>query len=404
MDKKKVDVIIVGGGIMGSTTAYYLTQKDPRLKVAVIERDLTFAKASTALSMVNARIQFNLKQNVQISRFAFDVLENFEETMTVNDNRPSIAYHREGNLFLYKEEGVAATKEAMVMQKELGCKIEWWSPEEIRKNYPLYKPENLEGIAGAAFGAEDGHFDAYAVLMAYKANARAQGAEYIEAEVKDLIFEGKQIVGVKTAAGDSYASEIVINCAGAWCNDLARSAGFELPVNPVKRQCFCADPATKPDRPLPLTFIPTGLYFRSETGGTMLMGKSMPDDVIGYNDFTWSQDRFMEVLWPELAEFVPEFERLKLVRGWAGLYAVNHMDGNGIIGEWPELKGFYLANGFSGHGLQQGPAVGRYLAELITGATPTLDLSIFSPQRILDKKPIDGESGFLSDEIRHTSN
>jgi glycine/D-amino acid oxidase-like deaminating enzyme len=388
--KNSYDVIIVGGGIMGSTTAYYLTRKDPELKVAVIERDLAYTRASTTLSMVNARIQFSLKQNVQISQYAFDVLERFEDDMTVAGNRPSIAYHREGNLFLYEDAAVADAKTAMAMQQALGCQVQWWTPDEIKSHYPLYAPE---GLTGGTFGAQDGHFDAYAVLMAYKANARAQGTEYIEDEVTELVVDNQRILGVRTASGATCTSAVVVNCAGAWCSELARTAGVDLPVNPVKRQCFCLDTAVKPDGPLPLTILPSGLYFRTETGGMVLLGKSMDEDPVGF-DFTWDQNRFMDRLWLELAEFVPAFERLKLVRGWAGLYAVNTLDGNAILGEWPELKGFYLANGFSGHGLQQGPAVGRYMSELITGDTPTLDLSIFGPRRVLDGKPL-AEGGIV---------
>jgi FAD-dependent oxidoreductase domain-containing protein 1 len=387
------DVIIVGGGIMGSTTAYYLTQKDPQLKVVVIERDLAYTRASTTLSMVNARIQFSLKQNVQISQYAFDVLEHFEDEMTVKGNRPHIAYHREGNLFLYQEDAVTDAKAALAMQQDLGCQVAWWTLDQVKQRYPLYAPEAIEGLVGATFGGQDGHFDAYAVLMGYKANARAQGAVYIEDEVTELVIQGSQISGVKTRSGTAYTAGVVVNCAGAWCTELAGTAGVALPVEPTKRQCFCVDTAVKSDRPLPLTILPSGFYFRTETGGLILMGKSMPEDPVGF-DFTWDQNRFMETMWPELAEFVPAFETLKLVRGWAGLYAVNTLDGNAILGEWPELKGFYLANGFSGHGLQQGPAVGRYLSELITGTTPTLDLSVFSAQRILEGKPL-AEGGIV---------
>jgi glycine/D-amino acid oxidase-like deaminating enzyme len=142
-----------------------------------------------------------------------------------------------------------------------------------------------------------------------------------------------------------------------------------------------------------LTVLPSGLYFRTETGNLILVGKSMDSDPIGF-DFTWSEDRFMEVLWPELAAFVPAFERLKLMRGWAGLYAVNTLDKNALLGEWPELRGYYSVNGFSGHGLQQAPAAGRYIAELILGAPHGLDLSVFSPARVLENRPI-GEGGIV---------
>ena len=162
---------------------------------------------------------------------------------------------------------------------------------------------------------------------------------------------------------------------------------------PIKRQVFVLDTEVKPERPLPLTVLPSGLYFRTETGNLILLGKSMPEDPKGI-DFSWDDKRFFDLLWPELAEIVPAFERLRLVRGWAGLYAVNTLDGNAILGQWPELKGFYLANGFSGHGLQQAPAVGRYLAELILEKVPALDLSVFGPERILDNRPL-SEAGLV---------
>jgi len=135
-------------------------------------------------------------------------------------------------------------------------------------------------------------------------------------------------------------------------------------------------------------FLPSGSYCIHESAGVFTVGKSFPDDYVGTNDFTWERKTFEADIWPELVEYFPSFDRLKIMRGWAGLYEVNTLDGNAILGEWPELKGFYLANGFSGHGFQQCHGVGRYIAELILGINPTLDLSIFSPQRILDNKPV----------------
>jgi len=202
-----------------------------------------------------------------------------------------------------------------------------------------------------------------------------------------------RVRGVQLKSGKKMTAKFVVNCAGAWAAEIARSAGIDLPVQPVKRQVFALDTKIKPKAPLPLTVLPSGLYFRSETGGLILLGKSMQEDPVGF-DFSWDDKRFTDLLWLELADFVPAFDTLKLIRGWAGLYAVNTLDGNAILGEWPELKGLFLANGFSGHGLQQGPAVGRYLAELITGRTPTLDLSKFGPERILKRHPL-SESGLV---------
>ena len=381
---EKTDIIIIGGGIMGSATAYSLLLADNRLKVAVVEKDFSYARASTTLSMSNARIQFNLKQNVQISRYAFEILERFETDMAVGDKKPRISYKREGNLFVVDEQGVAPAQSAIQLQKDLGCDIVWQPPEEIEAHYPLY---SMKKYVGGAFGPRDGHFDAYAALMGYKAKAVAMGARYIEDEVVSIRMVKKQVDSVRLASGNTLGAGVVINCAGAWATGIAQTAGIDLPVDPVKRQVFVLDTTVKPDQPLPLTVLPSGLYFRTETGGHILLGKSMDEDAVGF-DFTWDDQRFYDVLWPELAEFVPAFDTLKLIRGWAGLYAVNRLDGNAILGEWPELKGLFLANGFSGHGLQQAPAVGRYLSEIIIGKTPVLDLSVFSPRRILENKPL----------------
>ena len=390
MPKNLYDVIIIGGGIMGCTTAYYLMHSDDRLNVAVVEMDPTYTRASTALSMSNVRIQFSLKENIQVSQYTLQVLEDFEDAMAVGDSRPHISFRREGNLFLVDAAGRNAAEKALALQQDLGCAVAWWSTDDIRNRYPLYETGTLEG---GTFGPKDGHFDAYAVLMGYRAKARSLGAEYLHDEVVEITTAAGRVSGVRLKSGQNLKAKFIVNCTGAWAAKVAQTVGIKLPIQPVKRQVFALDTAVKPEEPLPLTVLPSGLYFRSETGGLILLGKSMEDDAVGF-DFTWDDKRFNEILWAELASFVPAFDTLKLIRGWAGLYAVNSLDSNAILGEWPELKGFYLANGFSGHGLQQGPAVGRYICELITGRTPTLDLSIFSPERILDKKPI-SESGIV---------
>jgi FAD-dependent oxidoreductase domain-containing protein 1 len=390
MSLKTYDIIIIGGGIMGSAAAYYLTSKDPTLKVAVIERDPTYARASTTLSMSNARIQFSLKENIQISQYMFEVLDRFEDEMTVDGNKPKIYYHRQGNLFLVDENIEAPARRAFDLQKSLGCRIEWWTPRKISETFPLYETDRF---IGGTYGPDDGHFDAYAALMGYKAKARSQGAEYLKNDVEKITTRNGHVTGVRLASTESPAAGYVINCAGAWAAQVTATAGVTLPIVPIQRQVFILDTAVKPHGPLPLTVLPSGLYFRTETGGVILLGKSMAEDPAGFQ-FSWDEKRFMEILWPELAEFVPAFDRLKLVRGWAGLYAVNTLDGNAILGQWPEIRGLFLANGFSGHGLQQAPAVGRYLAELILKLPVSLDLSVFGPDRILENKPL-SEDGLV---------
>lgn len=384
MAEKSYDVIIVGGGIMGSSTAYNLKRAEEKIKIAVVEMDPTYSRASSTLSLANIRVQFSLKANIQISQHAFEVLERFDEEMGVDDEKAHIAFHREGNLFLVAPEGRPLAEKALALQKSLGCDVEWWTPEEIGKRYPLYFPSGYEG---GTFGPQDGHLDAYAMLMGYKAKAKSLGAEYVTDEVIQIVQDRKRVTGVRLASGMNLASKIVVNCAGAWAARVASMAGVTIPVVPVKRQVFALDTKAKPEGPLPLTVLPSGLYFRTETGKVILLGKSLEEDPVGF-DFTWEEKRFTELLWPELAEFVPVFDTLKVVRGWAGLYAVNTLDSNAILGEWPELQGFYLANGFSGHGLQQAPSVGRYISELILSLKPALDLSIFTPQRILANRPL----------------
>jgi glycine/D-amino acid oxidase-like deaminating enzyme len=377
-------VAIIGGGIMGSAAAFSLARAEPSLDVIVVERDPAYTRASTTLSMANARIQFSLRQNIEISQYAFEVLERFEQEMAVDDIAPSISLRREGNLFLVDVAGEAAARQSLRLQQDLGCRIEWWDPPRVRDRYPLYRPETM---VGATFGAGDGHFDAYGVLMGYRRKARSMGVEYLQDEVVQIVESRGRVTGIRLASGGSVTAGTVVNCAGAWAAQVAETVGVRLPVVPVKRQVFAIDTTVKPDGPLPLTVLPSGLYFRTETGGLILVGKSMPDDPVGF-DFSWDDKRFTETLWPELAEFVPAFDTAKLMRGWAGLYAVNTLDSNAILGPWPTLSGLYLANGFSGHGLQQAPAVGRYLSELILKKPVSLDLSAFSAGRILENRPL----------------
>ena len=390
MDRNSYDVIIIGGGIMGCSTAFHLMSTDAGLQVAVIERDPTYEKASTALSLANARVQFSLAENIQISQYTFQILERFEEDMAVDQDKLSISYRREGNLFLVDEGGGEAAQRALNLQKSLGCEVEWWSPEKIKERYSLYEPTEFKG---GTFGSQDGHFDAYAVLMGYKAKARELGVQFITDEVVAVRTAGKVVTGVELTEGTYLKGGIVINCAGAWAARVAKTAGIHLPVQPVKRQVYVVDTKVKPEGPLPLTVLPSGLYFRTDTSGLILVGKSLDNDPVGF-DFSWDDKRFTSLLWPELAKFVPAFDTLKLIRGWAGLYAVNTLDGNAILGEWPELKGFYLANGFSGHGLQQAPAVARFLSELILDCPLSLDLSVFKPGRILENRPL-SEAGLV---------
>lgn len=378
------DVIVVGGGVMGCSTAYHLLSSDADLRVLVVEKDSSYRCASSALSVGNARIQFSFAENIEISRYTFEILGRFADDMEVDGDRPDVAFKQEGNLFLLDEESVPSALEALEVQHRLGCQVEWWSPGEIRDRFPLYR---TDGLAGGTFSPEDGHLDGYAFLMGYRRRAASLGASFVEGEVTRIELSSGAVAGVELACGVRAKSPIVVNCAGAWAADLMLSAGIEIPIQPVQRQVFVVEPETRLRTPLPLTNLPSGLYFRSEGENRILVGRSFADDPVGYK-LNWREARFNDLLWPDLAETVPSFESLRFERGWAGLYAVNTLDGNAILGKWPEVEGLYLANGFSGHGLQQAPAVGRYLSELILDRVPVLDLASLGPERVLEGDPL----------------
>ena len=384
MKNKTYDVIMAGGGVMGCATAYYLMLADPTLQVAIIEMDSTYEKSSTVLSDANTRLQFNIKENIEMSQYALEKLATFGEDMEVDGVKPKVAFKQEGNLFLTDAENAADAKAGLAIQQSLGCEVKWLTPDEVVSRYPIL---SKDGFAGATYGALDGTMDPHAVLMGFKNKAVDLGAEFIEAEIAEITHENARVSGVKLTSGEKFIAKYVLNSAGGWATKLAKTAGVDLPVSPVMRQVHIVEIAEKVEMQYPFTFFPSGIYFSQEHGNKFMCGKSFDDDPVGF-DFVTNRKTFEERMWEDLVGHAPAFDRLKYIGAWAGLYAVNTFDGNALLGEYPTMKGLMLANGFSGHGFQQCHAVGRYLAELILGLSPKLDLSIFSPQRILDNKPV----------------
>ncbi len=387
MTKQQFDVIFVGAGVMGCAIATYLLRHDSQLRIALLEKDLTYKHSSTILSDGNSRVQFNIKENIQMSQYALEVLETFADDMEVDGEKPDVAFRRQGNLFLTDEAGREEVEGGLALQQRLGCSVAWLTPNEARELYPLLS-EDESLFAGATFGRDDGTMSPQAVLDAYKKKAVALGAELIQAEVTAVHYQSNQVTGVQLNNGTVLQSNVVVNSAGAWGTQIAQTCGVEIPMQPVMRQVYIVETAVRPEKILPLLLLPSGTYIIHEGHGIFMTAHSFPDDPVTTTDFSWQRHKFEERIWPELAEFLPKFESLRIKDGWAGLYAVNTFDGNAILGEWPELHGFYLVNGFSGHGFQQCHAVGRYLAECILGLPPSLDLSIFSPRRILENTPV----------------
>ncbi len=385
MASKTVDVVIVGGAVMGSATAYYLLKANPNLKVTVIEKDASYHKSSSVLSDGNQRIQFNLKENIQMSLYGQEVYKSFAQDMAVDGKKVDIAFKQEGNLFIVNEESKEAALEGLARQQSLGADVQWLEPAEVKAIYPHF---NLDDCVGATFGPKDGSFSPLDMLLAYRNKAISLGASYIEADVECLLSSAKEITGAKLKNGDVINSSVVLASAGAWVNLITEAIGVKLPIKPIKRQVYFIKSHIKTSKRLPAFFLPTGNYLFHEAEGNFSTGGALASDPETYDDFSCSKERFEEYIWPVLAHYLPELEQLKMTKMWAGLYAYNTLDANGIIGEWPDIKGLYFANGFSGHGLQQCHAIGRYLSECILGQKISLDLSILSPQRILENKPV----------------
>lgn len=379
---KNYDVIFAGGGIMACATAYNLLKRDNSLQILIVERDSTYDRSATVRSDGNMRIQFNLEANIRISQYGMEVMKTFSEEFGV----PDVGFRQQGNLYLVDEPGRAMAESGLAIQQSLGCDVEWLNREQIVKEYPLLRlPDN---VVGATLGRKDGSMSPRDVLLAYRKKAVELGSTIIEAEVAELLAEGQQMTGVRTTNGDVYHSPIVFNSAGSWAKPLAEPLGVALPVSSIKREVYAVEVDVHHERILPMLLLPTGQFIFHEGGGSFVTGGSRPDDPITYDDFSWTKARFEAYMWENLATYLPNFDRLRVVSGWAGLYAVNTFDGNAILGEWPSLKGHYCVNGFSGHGFQQAHAVGRYLAELVLGLPHALDLSVFSASRIVENKPV----------------
>lgn len=377
------DVVVVGGAVMGAATAYYLKHLEPSTRIVVVERDPTYSQSSTVLSDGNVRIQFNLEENIRMSQYGLEALTDFGERMAVGDWKPEPAPRHQGNLFLTDEPHRHEAEIGLQRQRSLGCEVEWLDATEIYRRFPAY---DGAGYAGGTLGPRDGSVDPTAVLQGYVRKSASLGVEYLKAEVVAFTRTGSAVTGVTLADESHLASPVVVNAAGAWCAPLAATVQVDLPVLPVMRTVYTVETSID-NAALPSLFLPSGLYVIPETGGRFLVGWSQPDDPTGF-DFTFSRGKFYELIWPELGTQLPAFEALNLAGGWAGLYEVNTLDGNAILGEWPELGGLYLANGFSGHGFQHAHAVGRHIAESILGRPASLDLSRFGPQRIIDQEPV----------------
>jgi glycine/D-amino acid oxidase-like deaminating enzyme len=372
------DVVIIGGGVIGSSIAYHLLIDGLDGKVFVLERDPTYEHSSTALSVGGIRQQFGTKVNLDITRYSVPIYEKFDELMEADGESPHADFRQRGYLFLGRKEKWSVMKRLYEFQRSQGLDVRLLKPEEILEIIPHI---NLEGVVGGTFGPRDGYLDPHGVLQGFLKKAKSMGARYIPDEAVKIVVNSSKVQEVQTKKGERIPTLLVVNAAGPWAREVGTMAGVDIPVDPMRRLVYECKPPEELNYELPLTINTTGLYFRTETGGRILTGKSKEDEPIGFN-FTYEKDLFHDEIWPELAHRIPLLDRLRLQGGWAGLYAENPLDHNAILGEHPEVKGFYMAVGFSGHGLMQAPAVGKSLSEAIRlGRFETIDVACLSIAR-----------------------
>ena len=366
---KTAEVVIIGGGIMGASTAYHLAKRDVR-GIVLLEKDL-LAQASTGLSVGGIRQQFSHPANIRLSQESVRVFERFEEEFGVD-----IRYRKAGYLFLArKDETWREFLSTVKTQRLHGVPVEVLKPEEIQRRWPYL---NISDLQGGTFGPEDGYADPYTTAMGFARAAKKLGAR-IEEQTKVIAIqvERKKIKKVKTIRG-SIQAPVVVNVAGAWGGQVGLMAGINLPVKPYRRQVFMTKAFDSIPKPVPMILDQdVRFYFRGEDLG-LIIGMSDPDEP---SSFSLQVDRsFMEKVIEVAIHRAPLLEKAQILRGWAGLYDITP-DDNPIIGESPEVKGFFCAVGFSGHGFQQSPAVGLAMSQLITEGRTKLDLTPFAFDR-----------------------
>jgi len=387
--QKTYDVVIVGGAKIGSSVAWFLSNNpDFDGSILVVEKDPTYEFTSTAHTNSCMRQQFSGALNIKVSQFAADFVTNLREYMGGDERVPHIPIQSYGYMYLADTpEFAKVLKESQKLQAENGAGTRHMSAEDIKADYPFYNTDDI--IAGNHNLINEGYFDGNTLFDWWKRQAREKGAEYIHAEVVDINVEDNQVSSVKLSSGDVVSCGHVVNCAGPRAGLVASLAGIDLPVEPRKRYSFIFDAANPLDRDLPLTIDPSGVHMR--TDGTYYMAGCPPesDPAVAPDDFIEDHSIWETKVWPLLAHRIPQFEAIKLINSWAGHYAFNSFDQNAIIGPHPTISNFIFCNGFSGHGFQQSPAMGRGLAEYIShGEFRALDLTAFSYDRILNNEPI----------------
>ncbi|WP_299192070.1 FAD-binding oxidoreductase [uncultured Litoreibacter sp.] len=382
--KSSYDVVIVGGAMYGSSVAWWLSRTpDFDGSILVVERDPSYEFSSTGHTNSCIRQQFSNKVNIQISQFGAEFINNFKDFMA-DDDAPHILLQNYGYMYLADTPEFAETlQELQRIQQSLGAGTKYMTRDEIAADYPFYQLDDI--IGGNHNLINEGYFDGGTIFDWWKRKARAQGVEYIHNEVVSMTRNaaGTRVENVTLALGETVACGTVANCSGPRAVLTSRMAGIEVPIEPRRRYTFIFDAETPLDRDLPLTIDPSGVHMRSD--GKYYLAGCPPDEdpAVDYEDFYEDHAIWQDKVWPIVATRVPAFETVKVINSWVGHYAFNTFDQNAVIGPHTQVENFVFVNGFSGHGLQQSPAMGRGVAEWIAyGEYRSIDLTPFGFHRI----------------------
>ena len=386
------DVIIIGGGLHGCSTAYHLLKREPSLRLAVVEKDPSYEHAASARSNAGVRILFSQEENIQMSRYGHEVYGGYTELMAIDGVPGQLDFYRHGYLFISNTEAQAEQMRANhAFQTAMGCDVRLLDGPGVAALYPCFR---AEGITAAAYSPNDGWLDPHGALNGMRRKVRSLGATFIDAEVNRIEITDGLVRAVTLDDGRRLACGHLVNNTGAWANQICQMAGFEIPVVPLPRTTFYFEPAE-----------PIGITPQTRDGQPVGIRPEGKGFITGNTDFSragafdWSVDHavFEIKLWPKLARLAPALETLKVLNAWPCHYAYNRFDGNMLIGAWPGgPDNMVMATGFSGHGLQHAPAAGRALSELILdGRFETIDLGRFHCRRVQEGRP-EPETGMLA--------
>ncbi len=383
---KHVDIAIIGGGVVGSATAYYLKKHGFAGSVAIIEKDTTYQFGCTGRSLGGLRQQFSTPENIELSKFGLKLVRSLKAEF---GPEADVSFHENGYLIMASEEGLPILQENHRVQLANGADNVILKGNDLTARFSWL---NGDGVAGGCFGLSgEGWLDSYSLMTLLRKAAVSMGVTVIPHELAKVNCTVDKITSITLSTGETLSCSHFVNAAGTGAGHVASLAGIALPVGPRKRYVYLLDcpPASEALHGAPLTVEPSGIYFRPE-GRNFLCGLS-PEEHEEPADLNWDVDYgwFEERIWPHLAERVPLFETVKVTNAWVGHYDYNALDQNAVIGPHPEKTNFYFANGFSGHGLQQGPAAGNAIAELIVhGTYRSIDLARLGYGRVARKEPL----------------